>query len=132
MWGSTNEYAQRSPSTSRSPTPASPSAAWAASACRPSALDPGSSPKAVADTPVSRARRPRSRLIASSRGPSSGLQPAAQLALEHLARGVARQRIDEVDGTRHLEVREPRAAVLLQFLGGGPRPGAAHDAGGGA
>src|SRR4051794_24695954 len=41
----------------------------------------------------------------------------AQLALEHLARRVAGQRVDHRDLARHLELRELRAAQLDQLLG---------------
>src|SRR4029078_10875164 len=60
-----------------------------------------------------------------------GSDLVAQLVLQHLAAGVERQRVDENDATRHLEVGHSFAAPLDELvvsdLGGVVRWGAAHD-----
>ena len=85
--------------------------------CRPAlrGKEPNTPAKGVVTTPMVAPAQPWARLD----DPGRSVFPVlfAEKALEHLAVGLARELVDELDPRRHLEVREVRAAVLLQLLG---------------
>src|SRR6478736_5007515 len=58
-----------------------------------------------------------------------GAQLVAQLLLEQLARGVARQLVDELDGARRLEPGQVGTRERHQLLGGDRLAGSSHDDG---